>query len=320
VRGSNVDGGPRSESGPASGPRAAWLKEGGRLHLQHGPIDLIIGADGRDEEKRLAYAQAGRRFQTVLAELVAELPSLRRECPPTGIGLQGATARRMEAAVLPFSSHRISPMAAVAGAVADDVLGAMTAGRRLDRAYVNNGGDIAFALAEGQRFEIAMVGRPDRPVLLGRIAVRARDGIGGVATSGRHGRSFSLGIADSVTVLADHGADADAAATLVANAVDLPGHAGIHRVPARALSAESDLGDRLVTVDVAPLGDCEIAAALDRGAAFAGEFVARSRFQAAALCLGDQLRIVGDLPAWRPGGQAPMGSGLHRSPSSTSGG
>ena len=64
----------------------------------------------------------------------------------------------------------------------------------------------------------------------------------GIATSGWRGRSFSLGIADAVTVLADRAAAADAAATIIANAVDLPGHPAIVRVPACELAPDSDLG------------------------------------------------------------------------------
>ena len=69
----------------------------------------------------------------------------------------------------------------------------------------------------------------------------------GLATSGWRGRSFSLGIADAVTVLAASAAIADAAATLVANAVDLPVIPAIRRAPASACDPQSDLGERLVT-------------------------------------------------------------------------
>ena len=87
----------------------------------------------------------------------------------------------------------------------------------------------------------------NRPTVLGKVTVRAHEPIRGVATSGRHGRSFSLGIADAVTVLAADAAGADAAATVIANAVDLPGHPAIKRVPASDLEPESDLGSRLIT-------------------------------------------------------------------------
>jgi hypothetical protein len=99
----------------------------------------------------------------------------------------------------------------------------------------------------------------------GRIRVGAADPVRGVATSGRGGRSLSLGIADSVTVLARTAAAADAAATLVANAVDLPDHPGIERVPARELDPDSDLGARLVVVGCGPLSPVEAEAALERG-------------------------------------------------------
>lgn len=282
------------------GPDAAWLGDGKRLHLQHGPIDLIVEADGAPHEASAACAQATRRFKTVLTELVDELPRLRSYCPAAGLGLHGPVARRMEAAVLPFSTHLITPMAAVAGAVADEVLTALFLRRKLDRAYVNNGGDIALALGEGHRYEVAMVARPDRPSMLGRVNLSAGDGIGGIATSGRHGRSHSLGIADSVTVLAANAASADAAATLIANAVDLPGHPGVTRVRAEDLCPDTDLGRRLVTVGVAPLDDGETAEALDRGVTFAEILLERQSIKAVALSLGDQLRVVGDFPAWQP--------------------
>ena len=99
-----------------------------------------------------------------------------------------------------------------------------------------------------------MVERPDRPSLFRhRHAATRSQPVRGIATSGWRGRSFSLGIADAVTVLADRAAMADAAATIIANAVDLPGHPGVVRVPARDLAPDSDLGDRLVTQGVGEL-------------------------------------------------------------------
>ena len=130
----------------------------------------------------------------------------------------------MHAAVAPFAAeHFITPMAAVAGAVAEEILGAMMDEARLDRAYVNNGGDIALHLADGEHFTVGLMDRPDQPGLMRNDHDRADDPTRGIATSGRHGRSFSLGIADAVTVLARTASQADAAATIIANAVDLPG-------------------------------------------------------------------------------------------------
>ena len=77
----------------------------------------------------------------------------------------------------------------------------------------------------------------------------------GRACKGRGGRSFSFGIADSVSVLAGTAAQADAAATIIGNAVDLPGHPAIDRRAANEIDPASDLGDRLITFDVGPLDD-----------------------------------------------------------------
>ncbi len=115
--------------------------------------------------------------------------------------------------------------------------------------------------------------------------IDADDPTRGIATSGRHGRSFSLGIADAVTVLARTAAQADAAATIIANAVDLPGHPAIVRCPAQDLQPDSDLGARLVTRDVGELSAREIAAALEAGAACARKLLAAGLIDGAALRL-----------------------------------
>src|SRR5580700_2735609 len=165
----------------------------------------------------------------------------------------------MVAAVMPYCERTfITPMAAVAGAVAEEILGTMTAAGRFSRAYVNDGGDIALHLAPGEHFVVGMVERPDRPSLFGTATLDSAQPVRGIATSGWRGRSFSLGIADAVTVLADRAALADAAATIIANAVNLPDHPKVQRVPARDLVPDSDLGDLAVTVDVGELASAEV--------------------------------------------------------------
>jgi hypothetical protein len=246
-------------------PRRARLDDG-RLHLQDGPIDLIVGAFGVEAQIARAEAAAWARFETVLDELCAELPLLRAPAGPGAPRPAGPVARRMAAAVAPFAGAVfVTPMAAVAGAVADEILAAMTQAAPLRRAYVNNGGDIALHLAPGERFCVGMIDRPDRPGAFGRATIASESPVRGIATSGWRGRSFSLGIADAVTVLAADAAAADAAATLIANAVDLPGHPAVRRAPARDFDPQSDLGDRPVTRAVGALDAAEIEAALDAG-------------------------------------------------------
>jgi ApbE superfamily uncharacterized protein (UPF0280 family) len=272
----------------------ALLPDEKRLHLQDGPIDLIIEAFGTAAAVERAYRAAAARFVTILDELCAELKLLRSATVPGRCALRGGIARRMHEAVEPFAVDGfITPMAAVAGAVAEEVMGAMTAAVPLARAYVNNGGDIALHLAPGEGFTIGMVSRPDHPALFGSATIAAEDPVRGIATSGWRGRSFSLGIADAVTVLADTAAHADAAATVIANAVDLPDHPEIQRVPACELQPDTDLGSRLVTRSVPRLGDDEIEQALSAGVTCAEQARARGLITAAALHLQGCTRFAG---------------------------
>ena len=264
----------------------------GRLHLQDGPIDLIVEAFGAPADVACAYRAAELRFVTILDELCDELPLLRAEVGAAARP-KGVVARRMFDAVQPYAVRGfITPMAAVAGSVAEEVLGAMTAAAKLSRAYVNNGGDIALHLVPGEVFAVGMIDRPDRPSLFGKAEIAAADGVKGVATSGRHGRSFSLGIADAVTVLAATAAAADAAATVIANAVDLPGHPGITRQSANHFDPQSDLGDRLVTVAVAPLIEVETARALSAGLGVAEDLREAGLIVGAALHLNGKTRVT----------------------------
>lgn len=274
-------------------PWAGRVPGSGRLRLAQGPIDLILDLAGPADALARAEALAASAFEGLLEALVAELPLLRAPAGPGMAMPDGPVARRMAAAVAPFAPGFVTPMAAVAGAVADHILAASLAGGGLSRAVVNNGGDIALHLGGGERYLIGISdgcpGRPHAAV----VGVGAGDGVGGVATSGWQGRSHSLGIADAVTVLAATAAEADAAATMIANAVDLPGSAKVKRLPARVLAPDSDLGDRPVTVDVAALSEPEKAAALAAGVARAREVIAMGRARAVFLAVQGAVRSVG---------------------------
>lgn len=272
------------------------LPDGRRLHLHDGPIDLIVEAWGAQQEVERAYRAACERFVTVLDELCAELAFLRRQCSPDACWPAGSVPRRMTAAVLPYAPEFfITPMAAVAGAVAEEILSVMTCAADLSRAYVNDGGDIALHCKAGENLVIGMVERPDRPSLFGTATIRANDPVRGIATSGWRGRSFCLGIADAVTILADRAAAADAAATIVANAVDLPGHHAIQRAPACQLAPDTDLGSRLVTQQVGELNAEEVDRALAAGVRCAETLLRIGLIRAAALSLHGQTRTVGEI-------------------------
>lgn len=274
-----------------SGPEIVPLADGRRLRMRHGPIDLVVEAFGAPRERAAAHDQAAARFAGLLAELVAELPALRRPAEDPPRRFAGPVAARMEAAAAAHRPVFATPMAAVAGAVADAVLAAMVAGRRLDRAYVNNGGDVALHLAPGTQIDAAIAGTGHG--FADRVRIAAAEPVRGLATSGWRGRSLSLGIADAVTVLAAGAAQADVAATLIANAVDLPGHPAIVRLPATRIDPDSDLGDRPVTRAVGPLPRAAVAAALARGLAAAEACRRRGLIVAAALFLAGESRLCG---------------------------
>jgi uncharacterized protein len=271
------------------------LPDGRRLYLHDGPIDIVLEAFGSCAAIEAAYEAASDRFITVLDELCAELPNLRTQAGPHAPQLLGPIAMRMAAAVAPYATRWfITPMAAVAGAVAEEILAAMTGTAHLDRAYVNDGGDIALHLDRGH-FTAGMVDNPEGASLFGSALLEATQPVRGIASSGWRGRSFSLGIADAVTVLADRGSMADAAATIIANTVDLPGHPSIVRIPARELAPDNDLGDHCVTQAVGVLAPSEISSALDAGVTTGITLLSEGLIRAAALHLRGETRMVGSL-------------------------
>ena len=272
--------------------RNAQLSDG-RWHFQHGPMDIIIGAEGDALALKVAHAKAWERFEGILQELVQELPVLR--LPIKGAcRLRGPIARRMWLACQPYQNSLqggfITPMAAVAGSVAQELLQFYQA-EGVRRAWINNGGDIAIHLASDASVRVGWYSNLERLnaeqlqnglSLDGQWEIRNDSLVRGVATSGWRGRSFSLGIADSVTVLAATAAQADAAATVIANAVNI-NDARIVRRPACDVKDDSDLGTTRVTVDVPPLPSALIKRAVSRGLACALTMRAKGLISSAAL-------------------------------------
>jgi uncharacterized protein len=270
----------------------------GRWHFQHGPIDLVLDVDAAAHVHERCIAACWHAFQDILSGLAAELPALRRPASAR-LPLRGPVAQRMAMACAPYADEIfVTPMAAVAGAVADELIGVFhQAGVR--RASINNGGDIALHLASGASYRVGVWPRIDKMPRAGlasdgvdgRFMVDEAMPVRGIATSGWRGRSFSLGIADSVTVLARTAAEADAAATLIANAVNCEAE-GIVRVPASQLKDDSDLGERLVTVDVPALNPALKASALTSGRLQAEVWRDRGLIHAAALFLQGSVEVV----------------------------
>lgn len=273
------------------GPSFGRLDDG-RLHLQHGPIDLVITVEGDDDAVIRAEQAMQIRFRTILDELVEELPLLRADIA-TMPRPRGDVAQRMAAAT--SSLHLCdfaTPMIAVAGAVADTIADVGWASASLRRLIVNNGGDIALRQLNEAYTTIGVVDDVTSGQVVGRLHVAGDSGVGGVATSGWGGRSLSFGIADAVTVVARTAVEADVAASLIADAVDLPEHPDIERRRACDVKDDSDLGERLVTCGVGALDTVEIDRALAAGVERAGAALSSTAVIGVILCLRERRRFL----------------------------
>jgi len=305
-----------------TGPTWATLEDG-RAHFQHGPTDLIITIDAAPEVVEAGLAAGWMVFETLLEGLVVDLDMLRSdvEVLPSAevVECSTSTATQMvEAAKQVATGGFLTPMAAVAGSIADTVCQAITdvvadadadadamadSGPSADtesaggmwRVIVNNGGDISLALGQGASLTVGIVDL-STGARLGSVNVDHDHNVRGVATSGRGGRSLSMGIADSVTVLASSAALADAAATRIASAVDLEGFEDdrlVHRRPANEIDGATDLEDRLVVVGVEPLTLAQQDLALKAGGRVASRLIENKTITAAYLKL-DQRCLVMD--------------------------
>ena len=278
----------------------------GRWHFHHGPMDIIIGAAGDASALNDAHARAWQRFQGILQELVQELPELRR--PVQGAcSVHGPIAQRMWLACKPYQHSFITPMAAVAGSVAQELVQFYQA-EGIQRAWINNGGDIALHLTDKKSVRVGLYAKLEKfnaeqlqngITLDGQLEILGDSPVRGVATSGWRGRSFSIGIADSVTVLARTAAQADAAATVIANAVNIE-DARIVRRPACEIKDDSDLGSRLVTVDVALLPPELVSQALAAGLACALSLRAQGLICSAVLVCQNHCMATDDMTQTLP--------------------
>ena len=276
------------------------LPRNGRLFLQHGPIDIIAHVEAPEEIRLHLYSCAKNRFSTILDELVAELDLLRLPWSINNPVPQGSIAQKMLAAVSD-SQVFITPMAAVAGSVADEVLNTLLSEakkqdsflKHIQKMYVNNGGDIAFWLNQGSSYSLGVVDNAEIPELNAKVCLPYERPVRGIATSGWRGRSLSLGIADAVTVLAGSASIADVAATLIANDVNIK-YQGIEKRPASEVKDDSDLGRIPVTVHVPPLPKEQTSKALHQGLGTARKFIKAGKIEAAYLSLQQQRLVIGN--------------------------
>jgi uncharacterized protein len=267
-----------------------------RSHWQHGPIDIVTDLFGSIEQITAAKHAMWLRFPQFLPQLVHELSALRTNCADLAEhSFHGEIAALMFHSVQPYKDQFITPMAAVAGSVAQTLLNIAKA-FELTKVIVNNGGDIGLFAKANERVFVALLAPR------GKLEFCAPEAFEfGVATSGWSGRSFSLGIADAVTVVAQTASQADAAATMIANAVGPQiEHHGIIRKPANQLKDDTDLGSCSVTVKVDDLPLSLVRQALEEGQTYAKSLLDQRLILSASLSLQGESVIVHNSPLIEP--------------------
>jgi len=275
----------------------------GSILVQCGPMRMFIEAQvGMVKQPDLSRA-AGKEAISFLERIAAGLAALKVPAVETDLSGADPLVETMWRAALAMDSEDLTPMAAVAGTIADATADYLER-RGMTRVVVNNGGDIAFRLKGDGLLSIGIREKIEETHVGAKVTVEAGMNLGGAATSGLGGRSLTRGVADAATVLAKTAALADAAATTIANAtyVESP---EVERVPANKLDTGSDLGGLMVTARVGRLRNEEIERALDLGIAKAQKLVDSGAVFGACVAAQGRMRATAAVEALlRPVSQA----------------
>ena len=262
-----------------------------QIYLDYGPLQMTLSAWREGSPMKEALMDAAWYSMERLEEFIPFLPVAK-----------GTADRIQEEWKLPVSlrymlegvraarDDSLTPMAAVAGSFADLAADYLQQ-RGASKALVNNGGDIAIRLRSGEKTRVGVLPAVDAAQFTHTMDVTGEDGIGGVATSGLGGRSFTKGIASAVTVLAATARIADSCATLIANHCDVEDVAILRR-RAEEIDPDTDIYGHWVTVDVLPLAAVQKERALAAGMKKARELMAGGIIQGAVLFVGERMDMI----------------------------
>ncbi|MFZ5633487.1 MAG: UPF0280 family protein [Bacillota bacterium] len=236
----------------------------GKVLVDYGPVSMVIeagGSGGPMTAAALKGAETAVRQLEALSGVLDRARVLARDALTDGA--DPAVLNRMIEVTRATGEPDITPMAAVAGAFAEQALEG-AAGEGATRIIVNNGGDIAIRLGKGESIRVGIVTDLASGKVTHFIDLKGEYGLGGIATSGFGGRSFTKGIASAVVVLAGTAAQADACATMVANAV-YAGHPGIKLRKAEELDPLTDIRGQVVVEKVGRLDGPTVRKAIASG-------------------------------------------------------
>lgn len=241
-----------------------WVRDlaPGRVFVDYGPVCMVVSAWEGEEPRTDLCRRAFGAVRDVLGEIASKQAILKRYPLTIEPGALNGAPEVMRQAVLRTGEPTLTPMAAVAGTVADFVADWL-ADRGATKVIVNNGGDIAIRLAPELRISTGIIADIKRREVEWVLELSGKDSVGGIATSGLGGRSFTRGVASAVTVFADTCADADALATHLANASRIRSER-VHTRLAGELDPQSDIAGLDVVTEVEPLLEDEIGQALSQ--------------------------------------------------------
>lgn len=228
----------------------------GRVYVDYGPVSMVMMASKNGVVQTELCSEAARLIPDLLTEISHSRQLLSQfsstiELREGDLNDLGGLPLKMVEAVKQVQEPTLTPMAAVAGTLADFLADWIEA-QGVDKVLINNGGDIAIRLQGNQSVKIGILPKVEIGKLEKTVTIRAEAGVGGVCTSGLGGRSFTRGIANAVTVFSKRCCIADACATHLANASYVQSAAVITELAGNLLP-DSDIADLEVVTQVGKL-------------------------------------------------------------------
>ena len=265
--------------------------------VEYGPMRMSIQALDYGKPLIDLALKGGRMAFRVLEDLAPFLPVLKKKALRLDVEASfPEVVRRMVEACKRMEVQDLTPMAAVAGASSDMVADFLISegGTKI---IVDNGGDVAIRLKEDEEVRVGIKTGVDakKPGCL--LVINSRMGVGGVATSGIGGRSFTKGIASAVTVLSENASLADAAATVIGNATYVE-DLSVKRCLPETVYPDTDIPGEWVTESVGELSPQRIEEALEKGLAEAYRIYRKGHIKGAFIAVKGKAAWTDSIHPW----------------------
>jgi len=235
--------------------------QGGSVTVECGPMRLVIDARIGKVPQPQQAVRAGDEAVRFLEAVARSRPFLGRNYRGLMPHITEPLALKMVASVKAAGDEHLTPMAAVAGTIADAVADFLFE-RGMTRVLVDNGGDVAVRCSDGEPVAVGIRPNVESKRIAHVMALGPERTAWGIATSGLGGRSLTRGVLDAATIVAAGASLADAAATAVANA-SYVAHSAVVRKPAEEIDPFTDIAGLEVTLNVGPLPEEKKHQALD---------------------------------------------------------